>query len=1231
MGSLLEALRKRALQAQASVKRAVNDNEGFIRKGKPTLAPIASVQNNRVQFTPKASQTIRNVSNTAQNVSRRIESVPVVGGGIYKPVEDAITSTFKFASDPRAIANKRGVGDYASTVGKGVNAYLSLKGGKKLLSGSPLQAAIGIGTPAAFGGAFNKVMGGDFKEGAISGLNVAPRLAGIGGLTNPIIQKASLTVGSKFANPLSRAIANRVATGVGNIPEGMIMGQAMGRTNYNPQDAALDFSIGALTGSRLNPNIKGKAKGTVGRPGGLQGDDMDLIQKANEVWRNKKKYNPKQLQDAKNILYNSAEKFLGPNERPESGNPTEIANRIFKKYKDVNSFDSGISLGITDQKAQNPANYTPLEQKPKVSPESEELIKTYPRKLGSEEIGMLKSLGATDTGIQKLQQKIETAYREQEGITTKVDGKTVFTPEGKQKMGNLMYDTNRTIRNNPPQNTVQTNPQGLKVTPSVQTAPQGVSSKPVRNYTPLKRSTQESQSEQVRLKDPINRENAKSLPDTIVNNRDLEVKQKVGLLDYIRTPDRVLNKIGLADEAKLIRKKYDDYLLDLPKEINKVTEWSKKVDKDGNRKIFNFLDGQKVQLNEQEQKVADEVRSYLKDWAKKLGLPEDKQISHYITHIFEEDFIKKEFDPDIANLIKDRVPGSVYDPFLEQRLGQMGYIEDTWRALDAYVKRATRKFHMDPALAKVKFKSEGLEQSQFDYVKNYVERINLRPTKVDNLIDNTIKQMVGYKFGQRPVARLSRKARQAIYRGTLGLNVGSALKNLSQGANTYAKLGERWTLHGYVSLLKNIKNPELERVGVLKQDMIQDRVMSASRQTMQKVDEGLFKFFETAERISRGAAYFGAKAKYLHDHKNATEEEAIEYAKNIVRDTQFTFGSVDTPVAMQSDIAKLLTQFQSYTLKQGEFLGEMVKAKDIAGLARYSIASIAVVHTIGQLYGMELKDIIPSVRIGLPPTISAPVEAGKAVLGVPDKFGNVPSPEQRVKNFGKSLIPLVPGGVQIKKTYEGLKDTSQGYSESQSGRVQYTVPQDAGSRIKGGLFGKQSFGERGEYFDEGRGVLGEEQSEQLKQSENKEEFYSQLVKERQERSQEDTIYDSLKEGTAFDPENVPAKTSANAIYRRLEALPKEEREAEYQKLSPYVTDEIRQEMVAIGKLKAEGLTSREDRDLITVPEELRARRIYERLKSLDEDNRKAKYETYVKLGIVNQTIHEQMIKIGQER
>lgn len=582
-----------------------------------------------------------------------------------------------------------------------------------------------------------------------------------------------------------------------------------------------------------------------------------------------------------------------------------------------------------------------------------------------------------------------------------------------------------------------------------------------------------------------------SLPN-IVQQAQIPVDKKVNILDYIRTPEKILNKIGLGDEAKYLRQQYEKYLKELPKNIDKITEWSKRVPASSNEKIFDWLDGKGGQLTTEELTVGNEIKSWLSEWADRLDLPDDNRISYYITHLFDPELIKKEFDQDLAKIIENKIAGEVYDPFLQKRLGKLGYKRDTWAALDAYVKRATRKVHMDPALEQMKNRAPSLELSQWKYVKKYIDRVNLRPTEIDNLIDNGLKSVFGYRYGLRPTTALLSVWRRFTYRAMLGLNVGSALRNLSQGANTYAKLGEKYTTIGYAKLLSPSARAEIEKAGVLSQQFVQDRQMSATKKAMEKIDRGLFFFFETAEKINRGAAYLGAKSKAIAEGKS--EQEAIDYAKKIVRDTQFTFGSIDTPVAMGSDIVKSLVQFQTFTTKQIEFLAEMAKNKEFLGLLRYGIAGLAFVYTIGKAFGMDEKDLIPTYRFGVPPSMKFPWEVGKAIINAPDKYGNPRSMGDKAKDIMRTLSGLIPAGVQAKKTLEGTQAMLDGKAKNASGTTLYDVGGSKAKDAQAVLFGKYAGQGAKNYYDNEMSYA-ESRYEMLTRSKTAKQDFAKIIKE----------------------------------------------------------------------------------------------------------------------------------------
>jgi len=472
-----------------------------------------------------------------------------------------------------------------------------------------------------------------------------------------------------------------------------------------------------------------------------------------------------------------------------------------------------------------------------------------------------------------------------------------------------------------------------------------------------------------------------------------------------------------------------------------------------------------LELTKTESKIAGEIRRYLREWANRLKLPSDKRVSDYITHIWERGGVQQEFDPEIAKLIEGKVAGSVYDPFLLKRTGgRIDYRQDTWAALQAYTKRAVRKVNLDPALELLKGKADQLELSQYKYLQRLTDRINLRPTEIDDLIDTAIKQTpVGYKLGQRPTAVITQGLRKAVYRGTLGLNVSSAIRNLTQGINTFSELGVKDTTVGYLKLAKNWNSGELEKVGVLRDSFIQDQNLTVFKNILAKADTGLMALFNFAEKVNRGAAYYGAKARALRN--GAGEQQAVDFAKGVVRKTQFTFGSIDTPLALSSDIGKTVGQLQSYNIKQIEFLANKVAQKDMAGLLRFVGSTLVVAKVLKDAFGIKLS-LLP-VNFSLTPSLQAAKGVGELAFG--DK-------EQGLTDIGKVLPAFVPGGVQFKKTAGALSNIAQGGEKNAKGQLKYPAPQDIQGQLRSIIFGPNATPEAQTYYDKNRTPLTTKQT-----------------------------------------------------------------------------------------------------------------------------------------------------------
>jgi len=540
--------------------------------------------------------------------------------------------------------------------------------------------------------------------------------------------------------------------------------------------------------------------------------------------------------------------------------------------------------------------------------------------------------------------------------------------------------------------------------------------------------------------------------------------KKVNWLDvYGRSPEYVMEKIGLKSVYNNLRDSYNNYSKELPDNLDKIGDWAKKVTPEANEKIFNWLDGDKsVVLDPTEKQVATEIKTWLGQFADRLGMAKDERISDYITHIFPASS-GGEIPEEIAKQIRYNIPGEVYSPYQLKREGVEGYIKDTWRALDAYAKNATRKIHMDDALAEAKTHAPGLEDSQEQYLRRYISNINLRPSELDTQIDNGLKQVFGYRFGVRPQKNILSSARRIVSRAKLGLSVNNALKNLTQGVNTFSELGTKYTLRGYKDLFTQ-GGKELKENGVLTNPIIEDRLHDGVRKFWEKADKVIWANFEATEKINRGAAYYGAKARALDAGKSM--EEAIYEAVKTANKTQFTFGPIDTPVGLNSEIFKTLAQFQTFNIKQLEFLAEKARKGEVAALARYVASGALVYGSLGSALGMSWTDVLPGLDFTkVPPALNFLKRTYDNVTGAPDKYGNERSVDKRLSDQGEAILTnLVPGGAQIKRTFQGIEAVNQGKSTTPAGTFQYRVPQTGENYLKAGLFGKGALPESQKFY-----------------------------------------------------------------------------------------------------------------------------------------------------------------------
>ena len=574
-------------------------------------------------------------------------------------------------------------------------------------------------------------------------------------------------------------------------------------------------------------------------------------------------------------------------------------------------------------------------------------------------------------------------------------------------------------------------------------------------------------------------------------------KGRLGIFSISQSPVRVLTKMGLRTEYDMLKdadfaRQQEDFVIEA-----KIRGWMNTVpSKESNKKIFNWLDGdKKTELTAQELDVAGQIKGYLETWADRLGLSKEARISDYISHIFTKD--SKGLPDDIGLMIRNKQPGEVYNKYLLKRLGAEGYLKDTWTALELYLRRANRKVHLDPAL---KAMQNGAKKLKTPEEKTYVEKlvgvVNMRPHANDTLVDNSINKITHHPLavkmfgrvigGPRPVRSATSALRKMKSRSVIAGSAITMAKNLTQGVNTFSEIGAAYTLVGYSAISKKGAGQELRDQGVLLNSFADNQTYSAVKRFAEQADKILYANMNVTEHINRGAAYYGAKQKFLDGKVSVkdvnkslnrqytkesgyetTEADAKKYGKYVAETTQFMFGSLDTPLLLSSDVMKTAFQFQTFTLKQIERIGSQVGDKEWAKLARYILSSAILFSTIGKVFGMKTLDTFPFVTLGKPPIydlIDSIIQEG--IIGK-DDYGNKLDAEGRLSSVGSSFLTnVVPAGAQIKRSVQGFNEVNEGASRTKSGRKKYNVEKSTSNYIRGTLFGKYNLPEAKQYRKE---------------------------------------------------------------------------------------------------------------------------------------------------------------------
>lgn len=675
---------------------------------------------------------------------------------------------------------------------------------------------------------------------------------------------------------------------------------------------------------------------------------------------------------------------------------------------------------------------------------------------------------------------------------------------------------------------------------------------------------------------------------------DANPDYKPGIGAWASSTARVYEKAGIGGVLNKVRDGHDKMIKENTKLQEQLQTWWKDIgrDKAASENIGRYLNGESVSLSGETERVAKEMKAYYRKVADDLGLEPEQRITDYFPHIFSDkgmadqiselrrklddpeldgrsraaaqkkyDKLFKQFvktsDPDFQRIL-DKNPGANvnFGNLKSREYNQDGFSYDAFKVFDTYTRRANNKIFMEPGLEAMQAAQKEVSTKMADYLGKHMNLIKNNGAARSDLTEalDTSLQKAGFKPGS--FERGSDIARTLVYNGTLGGNVGSAIRNSTQMTNTYALAGEKYVAIGQAQAIQALKNKamqqELKDAGIFSDTLTQsltengDTFKTGTAKGAENAQKALWLMFNTTEKLNRAGAYYAGKNKALAAGKSAAD--AVQAGKEMARKTQFNSTVVDNPVGFSGPVAKNFLQLASYNIKQVEFIKDLVAGSDgffkkqadgkyqLSGqgalnLARFVGGSAANLAILGPLVGLTATQMIPFLQeFGEGEVYQSPLvqilmgkdnsKTGLAnIVSGKDKYGEDADRGKLIGDFiGDTAPTLLPGGVQAKKLLDSEKNNELGYSATDSGNIRFGVdPNNTADRIKGGVLGQYTTDPGREYIanmgnkdDEGNrtgGSLTKSASEKIKSA------------PANERPEMETFYRAAKTVTGRDTAN----------------------------------------------------------------------------------------------------------------
>jgi len=427
--------------------------------------------------------------------------------------------------------------------------------------------------------------------------------------------------------------------------------------------------------------------------------------------------------------------------------------------------------------------------------------------------------------------------------------------------------------------------------------------------------------------------------DNMMRSEPLARDRGLNLWDAMLRPGyKVLDKLGFGNfqQEGLTQSYFESDVnraIDIQNHHKIKANWIRTVgtNKKTATKLFKYLDGKLNMslLTSKEKKVAGQIRSYLDNWLEaqnrhrvSWGEKPIEARDNYITHIFDSMLqsaqqSKHPFSQETINAFDYIIPTQKRSQFLIKRKGAIGYKQNVWEALDAYVTASSSVVNDTPVRKSNKvirylnkemrvnekigaeslFNLPDIRKNLTSFVRDYVG--TQRP--FDVFLSNTLKDVnkvlpEGMQINN--INQLSGLITSSAYGMKMGYRPKLALRNMGQHSLIIGEVGMKplaGALKKYRTLPTGKLTPEGDQI-LTESKVLKSRSMAFAPETINIANATDAVRRETTRSLLmyRGADRINVENSFLAGYteainKGLSKPEAIKRGDQVAAKTQFIY------------------------------------------------------------------------------------------------------------------------------------------------------------------------------------------------------------------------------------------------------------------------------------------------------------------------------------------------------